>query len=144
MARVMATAGTLEVTFHRAFDMSRDPLEALETLAELGVTRVLTSGQGRTVPEGQSLIRELVHRAGDRISIMPGGGVTEGNVLQIVQKTGVEEVHFTALARMESAMVHRNPRPKMGASEVPGEYERFATDSSVVRRVIRALGQNPP
>ena len=64
------------VTFHRAFDMTPDPLVALETLIELGVDRVLTSGQEPTAYEGAERIAELVKSAGERIIVMPGGGIT--------------------------------------------------------------------
>lgn len=139
MERILEEAGPLSVTFHRAFDMVRDPGEALETLVGLGVDRILTSGQHRSVPEGQDLIRELVRRAGQRISIMPGGGIREGNIREIVRATGVREVHFTALSYRDSPMVHRNLRPLMGADRVPGEYERISTDPEEVRRVVGAL-----
>jgi len=62
------------VTFHRAFDMTRDPFEALETLIDLGIDRVLTSGQEKSAVEGWNLITELVHGAGERIVVMRGGG----------------------------------------------------------------------
>ena len=139
MESIMEAAGPLSVTFHRAFDMVRDPAEALETLIGLGVDRVLTSGLERSVPEGKGLIRELVQRAGRRISIMPGGGLREESLRGIVEETGVREVHFTALSHWESPMVHRNARPLMGAAGVPGEYERITTDPEGVGRMIGAL-----
>jgi copper homeostasis protein len=139
MERILEVAGPLSVTFHRAFDMVRDPAEALETLVGLGVDRILTSGQDRSVPEGQGLIREMAQLAGQRISIMPGGGLREGNVREIVQATGVREVHFTAFTHWDSPMAHRNLRPLMGADRVPGEFERISTDPEGVRRVIGAL-----
>jgi copper homeostasis protein len=74
----------LSVTFHRAFDMTPDPFEALERLIGLGVDRVLTSGQEATVLEGLPLVSELIRRAGTRIIIMPGGGITARNVGRIV------------------------------------------------------------
>ena len=145
MERILKAAGPLSVTFHRAFDMTRDPWEALEGLIDLGVDRVLTSGQARSAPEGQALIREAVERASGRISIMPGGGLRPENVRGFVESTGVEEVHFAALARGESHMTHRNPRPLMGADRVPGEYERVTTDPDLVRGVLEKLeGLGPP
>ena len=81
---LVALARPLSVTFHRAFDVTPDPFRALETLIELGVDRVLTSGQEPNVLEGLPLIVELMQRAGDRIVIMPGGGITERNVERIV------------------------------------------------------------
>jgi len=139
MERIMEAAGSLSVTFHRAFDMVRDPGEALETLIGVGVDRILTSGLERSVPEGQALIRELVQLADGRISIMPGGGLNQGNIREIVEDTGVREVHFTALSRWESPMAHRNLRPLMGANGVPGEYERITTDPAGVRAVVGSI-----
>ena len=79
---LIALARPLSVTFHRAFDMTPEPFEALEALIELGVDRVLTSGQEASVLEGLPLIVELIERAGDRIVIMPGGGITARNIEQ--------------------------------------------------------------
>ena len=82
--RLIELARPLSVTFHRAFDMAVDPYAALETLIGLGVDRVLTSGQEESVLEGLPLIRDLIGRAGERIVIMPGGGITMRNVARIV------------------------------------------------------------
>jgi copper homeostasis protein len=136
MERIMEAAGDLSVTFHRAFDMTKSPFQSLETLVSLGVDRILTSGQERSVPEGIPLIRGLSEAAGDRISIMPGGGIREENIQEIIQRTGVEEVHFTAFSHSESPMIHRNARPLMGSERVPGEYERWTTNPSSVRRIV--------
>src|SRR5689334_18602967 len=87
-------ARPLNVTFHRAFDMCRDPRQALEDLIELGVDRVLTSGQESSVLEGLDLICQLHQQAKDRIIIMPGGGLTAQNIARIVQASGVTEVHL--------------------------------------------------
>jgi len=139
MRRIREAAGPLSVTFHRAFDMTRDPWEALDALVHLGVDRVLTSGHARSAPEGRERIREAVERAGGRISIMPGGGLREGNVREVVRYTGVTEVHFTAFAESESPMTYRNLRPRMGGERIPGEYERIETDPDRVRAMVGAL-----
>ena len=92
----LAAARPLEVTFHRAFDLTADPLAALEDLIDLGVDRILTSGQAPTAWEGRALIRRLVDRAENRISIMPGAGVNPTNVADLVRATEVVEVHGSA------------------------------------------------
>src|SRR2546425_4916267 len=89
---LIAAARPLRVTFHRAFDVCRDAGRALETLIALGVERVLTSGQAATAPEGAEAIAGLVRRAAGRIAVLPGGGVTEGNVAALVRATGVTEI----------------------------------------------------
>ena len=88
-------AQPLNVTFHRAFDMTRDPYRALEELIELDIDRILTSGQEVSVLEGLDLIEDLVRKADDRVIIMPGGG-TERNLKKVVEQCGVKEVHVAA------------------------------------------------
>lgn len=134
-----ATGGDMTTTFHRAFDVCRDPLEALDTLIDLGLDRVLTSGQAGSVPEGQRLIRQLVVRASGRIGILPGAGITPDNVADIVAFTGVEEFHATAFAPLESEMTHRNEAVYMGIPGLP-EYTRQVTSAAVVRRFMAAVG----
>jgi copper homeostasis protein len=141
MTRIIEAAGSMSVTFHRAFDMARDPHEALDTLSELGVDRILTSGQARSVPEGLDLIAELVRYSAGRVSIMPGAGIRKENVREVIRRTQVTEVHFAAVAPSDSPMEHRNTRPLMGSDRVPGEYERLVTDPEKVRSVVRAVVQ---
>jgi len=138
MARIMEAASPMSVTFHRAFDMVRDPHGALETLVDLGVDRILTSGQARSVPEGLDLIAHLVSNAGGRISIMPGAGIRVDNIRDVIRRTAVSEVHFASLSSTASPMEHRNTRPLMGSDRVPGEYERLITDPEAVRSVVLA------
>ena len=93
---LMAAAEGLPVTFHRAFDVCRNPLEALEQLAALGVARLLTSGQQADALAGVSLIRTLVEQAAGRLVVMAGGGVRPANAAQIVRESGVRELHAAA------------------------------------------------
>ncbi len=125
-------AQPLSVTFHRAFDMCRDPYQALETLIELGVDRVLTSGQEESVIEGIELIKELNDKAGDRIIIMPGGGITPRNITKLVDYTGVKEVHFAAMKTIHSGMNFRNDRVYMGGTLRPPEYESQVADHQAI------------
>ena len=113
-------ARPLNVTFHRAFDMTRDAFEALDTLIELGVDRILTSGQEPTVLEGAELIASLREKAGERVIILPGGGVTERNLAKIVELTGVSEIHIGTRQPVESGMKFRNERVYMGGTQTSG------------------------
>jgi copper homeostasis protein len=113
---LVALARPLSVTFHRAFDVAAEPFGALETLIELGVDRVLTSGQEATVLEGLPLIVEFMKRAGDRIVIMPGGGITARNIERIVGAARPSEIHFAALEPVESAMRFRRAHVFMGGN----------------------------
>ncbi len=133
-AVLIAQARPLNVTFHRAFDMTNDPYRALEDLISLGVDRILTSGQEISVIEGLDLITELVRLAGDRVIIMPGGG-TERNIARVVAQSGVREVHVIGLMAVESSMQFRNQRVFMGGELRPPEYTRTITDPEKIRRL---------
>jgi copper homeostasis protein len=132
-------ARPMEVTFHRAFDMTRDAFEALDALIELGIDRVLTSGQARTVIDGLERITVLVRAAGDRMVVMPGGGLREENIRRVIETTGARDVHFTARSRVESGMSFRNPNCEMGSSDGSEEYQRLVTDAERVRRFVAAV-----
>jgi len=136
--RLVARARPAVITFHRAFDMTPDPFAALETLISLGIERVLTSGQEPSVLEGADTIAALVETAGDRIIVMPGGGITARNAARIVAMTGARELHFAALAPVESGMRFRRPDVYMGGTLRPPEYERLDTATSDVAAVISA------
>lgn len=138
-ARLVEAAGKLDVTFHRAFDMSRDLPEALEDIVSLGIRRVLTSGGAPDVPSGESVIRDLVKRAGHRLSIMPGGGVTELNLGDIVRATGVREIHLSARGEVQSGMKFRNERCSMGTFSHGREYQWREASEAKVRAAKSAL-----
>lgn len=124
--RLMAHAEGLGVTLHRAFDLVPDPYLALEQAIDLGVERVLTSGLQVTAPEGIDLIRRLADRAGDRVSIMPGGGINLSTVERIVRETGVHEVHSSCRRPVES----RDERAIAFGFQASVSYK---TDSDIVR-----------
>ena len=137
-AALIAAARPLGVTFHRAFDMTADPFAALETLIELGVDRILTSGQEATALEGLPLIAELVRRAGERIIIMPGGGINARNVGRIVAGARPREIHFAALTTVAGPMRLRRDHVFMGGELRAPEYERLVTTAAGIGRVIAA------
>ena len=93
MRELMALARPLKVTFHRAFDVTADPMAALDTLLELGVDYLLTSGHAATALEGVEQLLALQQRAGARLTILAGGGVRAHNVRDVVARSGVREVH---------------------------------------------------
>lgn len=88
------------VTFHRAFDELADPLAGLDTLIELGVERVLTSGGAPTAPEGAPMLRRLVSRAAGRLIVMAGGGVRAHNAVRLASRSGVPELHGSQVFRL--------------------------------------------
>lgn len=138
--QLIQEARPLAVTFHRAFDMTRDPFAALEALVGLGVDRVLTSGHEPSVLEGLDLIAELVARAAGRIIVMPGGGITDRNIARIRAKVPTSEMHFAGGEPVESRMRFRNPRVFMGGTLRPPEYALDVLRDGYVARTIAAAG----
>lgn len=141
--RLKNEASFLSTTFHRAFDVCRNPEKALDGLIELGFDRLLTSGQAPTAPEGAKLIKQLNEQSAGRIIIMPGCGVNENNVAELRSFTGCREFHMSARHSVESEMIYRNPAVSMGGTVHISEYQRDVTDSRRVRKSLNALeGKN--
>ena len=90
---MVEAAGGLPVTFHRAFDETPDPIEALDRVVDSGAARVLTAGGRSTAHDGSAVLADLVRRAGERIIIMAAGSVRAENVVELIARTGVREVH---------------------------------------------------
>jgi copper homeostasis protein len=95
-SELVALAENMQVTFHRAFDRCLDPIKGLEDIIQTGCKRILTSGQVPNVQNALPLVKQLVNLANDRIVIMPGSGVRANNIKNIVESTGVMEVHSSA------------------------------------------------
>jgi copper homeostasis protein len=138
MTALVEAAGPLTVTCHRAFDMTRDPSEALEALIRCKVGRVLTSGQRDTAVEGAPLLAELVRQAGKRIIILGCGALTPDNIADVRRQTGLAELHFAALKDVPSGMDFRNPKVGMGGSDLDREYRNTVTDRDLVAATIAA------
>ncbi|MCF7674581.1 MAG: hypothetical protein K9N23_18845 [Akkermansiaceae bacterium] len=136
---VVARAAGLDLTFHRAFDVTPDLTASLETLITLGVPRVLTSGGHPDVFQGLAALTELNRQAANRITILPGGGVKPERVTELIQATGVTEVHLSARVSMPSPMRFRRPDIPMGATSVPGEYERKVTSAELIHTTRQAM-----
>ena len=138
-SQLIALARPLSITFHRAFDMCRDPHKALEELIALGIERILTSGQEASCLEGMELIAALQKQAAGRIIVMPGGGITARNIQRIIAATGVSEVHLSARQTIESGMHYRNSSVFMGGTLRPPEFSWKTTDEKTVRMLIEIL-----
>lgn len=136
--RLIECAAGRNVTFHRAFDMCSDPEAALETVISLGCNRILTSGCAPTAKDGIPMLRKLIQQAGNRLTILPGGGVNPDNAAHIMRETRCHELHASAKHSVASRMAYRNPAVAMGT---PGsdEYSRNVTDAGTVRRIIEQM-----
>jgi copper homeostasis protein len=93
---LLKAAKFMDVTFHRAFDRLDDHLEGLNTLKELGIQRILTSGCNGTALQGIEMLSELVDEAEDEVIIMPGGGIRPENIIELLS-TGANEYHSAAI-----------------------------------------------
>lgn len=139
MRQLMEASQGMSVTFHRAFDVCRNPQEALEQIIELGCDRILTSGAQSTAEAGIPLLKELQQQAAGRITLLAGCGVNENNIARIAAETGIHEFHFSARENIESEMVHRNEDVSMGGTVLIEEYRRPVTTAVRVKRTIGAL-----
>ncbi len=136
--RMVKAAGDMSITFHRAFDMVRDPYMALEELIDLGCDRVLTSGQAPSAHEGAELLRCIHERARGRILIMAGAGVNSSNLKSLLMASDCDEVHASASVIKESTMKFRRGDVKMGARNAD-EFARKTTDVDEVRAMSNIL-----
>ena len=138
-AQLVREAEGMEVTFHRAFDMTRDSRQALEAVIRTGCRRVLTSGGRNTAQEGIETLRALAAQATGRIEIMAGSGVGPSNA-RLLAATGVDALHFSARRERDSGMRFRNPQVSMGGCAGVPEYTLTDADESVVRQILAELG----
>ena len=138
MTTLIAAARPMQVVFHRAFDGTPKPLDALEALIALGVDRVLTSGQAATALEGAAVLDQLVVAARGRIAILAGGGVNEENAAPLVQKSGVRELHIRGTNAVASGMAYKRPGFDLTKPLMPDNV-RAVTDATRVRAVVEAV-----
>jgi copper homeostasis protein len=118
---LVALASPMQVTFHRAFDETKDLAAALEHILLTGAHRILTSGGAADVQRGASVLRSLIQQAGNRITILPGGGLHAGNIVEVARATGASELH-TGLGGV-----------------IPYSSKDFATFESAVRECVASL-----
>jgi copper homeostasis protein len=133
--------GVCEMVFHRAFDVTPDPHEALLTLIDLGVTRILTSGREPTALKGAPLIRSLAARAAGRIQILPGGGIREDNVEDVIQATGLRQVHLGPFILKPDASGRANPSLTFSTNRIAPEGQYQLADRAALQRVRQAAGE---
>lgn len=135
--RLLDVAPELPATFHRAFDLVRDQRVALESIATLGVARILTSGGAASALDGASTIAELVRQSSNRVTLMAGGGVREENVSEIVRRSGVREVHVRGTRLAHTSMTPDNERVRFRKAMPADEGAWEETDESRIREIVR-------
>lgn len=125
-------AQPMGVSFHRAFDRTKDPFKALEDIISIGCERILTSGQKSVATDGAALLNELVKQANGRIIIMPGSGVRSDNVENLVKKTNATEFHTSARTYTDSKMEFIN-------ESMDEQLTSVTTLSNEIKTIIQKL-----
>lgn len=138
LSRFMEAAGEMEVTLHRAFDMCRDPEDGLQAAIDLGIHRILTSGQKNSALEGWEILKGLREESKGKIRIMAGAGVSPENIPLLCQKTGITEYHMSGKKIVESGMKYRKEGVSMGLPSF-SEYQLFRTDKNQVEKAAACL-----
>lgn len=131
--------GSRQTVFHRAFDFVPEPLDAADQLAQLGITRLLTSGQQPTAFDGALLIRQVVERCAARMEVLPGGGITSQSACEVVRATGCTQVHVGAGTRAEDGSLGANVALELvGAKYLErGSFRRV--NGSLVSEIVERL-----
>ena len=138
-AQIMKIIGNKKSVFHRAIDVVPDWKSVIDTLIDLGVTRILTSGQHPSAHEGMDVIKDMVIHAKDRIEILAGCGFSPQNIQEIVEKTGVNQVHLFALKSYSDTSVHSNPAIFFGGALYPPEDTYTITDAAKIKNIITRI-----
>lgn len=133
-AALVELAYPMQVTFHRAFDRTRDAFEALDTLIEIGCERILTSGLTPNVIAGTGMLAQLIKAAQERIIIMPGSGVKSNNIAELAKQTGAVEFHTSARTNALTEMNYQNPFMQEVLSSV-------IADEKEIRACLHQLNQ---
>ncbi|HLY71767.1 MAG TPA: copper homeostasis protein CutC [Puia sp.] len=131
-AQLVQLAYPLGVTFHRAFDRTVDPRQALEDIIEIGCERILTSGQRPTAMEGAELIAELIRQADDRIIIMPGSAVRAANIAGLAEQTKAQEFHSSARTTLPTEMQYVR-------AEMNDDLSLVIADETEIRNMVESL-----
>lgn len=140
MERIRKAVGSLSLTFHRAIDVSKEPLLVIEALISLRFARILTSGQKDKAIDGISNIADMVKASNSRIEIMAGSGVNPSNCLEFL-KIGVQAIHLSAMATKKSAMDYRRLGISMGNDSSISEFEVMYASEDIIRETVLKVSQ---
>lgn len=138
MEELVKAAGGMGVTLHRAFDVCRNPYEALEQCVSMGIDTILTSGQKSSAWEGRELLADLLKKSAGRIDILAGAGISPEVIEKLAPCTGIRSFHMSGKVVKDSRMEFRREGVPMG---IPGfsEFDIWQTDEENVRRAVKVL-----
>lgn len=140
MKELLQNAEGMSVTLHRAFDMCRDPFQALEEAVSLGIHTILTSGQKASAWEGRKLLCQLMEQADGRIDIMAGAGINASVIEELIPITKGSSYHMSGKITLDSKMKYRKADVSMGLPSL-SEYEIWQTSEEAVREAVQVLEQ---
>jgi copper homeostasis protein len=138
---LLRQAGDRAAVFHRAFDVTQDPPEALEQLIDLGFRRVLTSGQEETADNGAARIAELIDRAAGRIEVLPAAGINRFTIADVVARTRCDQVHASLRTQRQDRSVAARPQVAFGGAVKLPEVRYDATSPEAVAELRELLQQ---
>ena len=138
MQELLQEASGLSVTLHRAFDMCREPFQALDEAIQLGINTILTSGQKQSAWEGRELLKELIEKADGRIDIRAGAGIGASVIQKLIPVTGGTSYHMSGKVTLDSQMKYRKADVSMGLPSL-SEYEIWQTSEEAVRAAVNVL-----
>ncbi|NBQ48586.1 MAG: copper homeostasis protein CutC [Sphingobacteriia bacterium] len=138
--RIRRAVGTIPLTFHRAIDVSKEPLVLMEALISLGFTRILTSGQRDKALDGIYHIAQMVDASNSRIEIMAGSGVHPDNCQEFL-KIGVDAIHLSARTMKNSPMEFRRSNISMGGIPGISEFEIMYASEDLIREVVKKVSE---
>ena len=138
MKALVEEAGDMGITLHRAFDVCRDPYEAMEQCISLGIDTILTSGQKSSAWEGRDLIKDLVKKSAGRIEILAGAGINPESIAKLAPYTNARAYHMSGKVVIDSRMEFRREGVPMG---IPGfsEFEIWQTSAENIRKAVQVL-----
>ena len=117
----------MSFTFHRAFDVVSKPKEALLQLLNLGVDRLLTSGQQEKAEDSIDLLLELQKIAENKLTILPGSGINSENCIHF-KNSGFSEIHSSA-----SKIISKN------IPSSTGESKQTVSDVETIKKILNAI-----
>lgn len=122
----------LEFTFHRAFDWIKDPEESLQTFIEVGVSRILSSGQSESAEKGLNTLIHWKKLVGNRLTILPGGGINPENVHKF-KEAGFDEIHASASHLIKETI---QPKISMNSLKFFDESKQFESDAEKIKKLV--------
>jgi len=141
LQRMVKIADPMTVTFHRAFDLVKDPFLSLKDIMSMGAIRILTSGQRPTALEGKELIAKLIQSAANKILIMPGSGVNSTNIAELSAYTLATELHASARSIIRGKMKYSNPLVSLHAGSNIQDTSILIPDAEQIRAMKDELNK---